>query len=282
MISGRVRLMVREIFMSFRVLGNWKVLQAAWVLALVMMLLVSSWFPWTPLASAGERLFPDEAMLLAMIEKEPSPCLYAELAEVRGRHAASCYGRWLESGQISDLQKAIYYAASAAELRPDWDQPRVLLAMIYAEFSGDRETLEMATELLIEAVDINPANGPAQLMLAQILMKQGRFWSAIEQYDSLFVKSPAMITPVNTAPLALCYILDGRIQAGILHFDRLAAEHPDHPAVAVGQAVLLRHGDQVERARNILTGLASSTAAGPELRRYAGDLLAAWDREEME
>ena len=195
---------------------------------------------------------------------------------------AGYYERWRESGRSADLRQAIFYAASAAELRPDWDQPRVLLAMIYSDFSGDRETLELATELLIEAVDINPANGPAQLLLAQVLMKQGRFWSAIEQYDSLFAKSAAMITPMNTAPLALCYILDGRIQAGILYFDRLAAMHPANPAVATGHAVLLKHGGEAERARNILTDLASSAAAGPELRRYAGDLLASWDREEME
>lgn len=223
--------------------------------------------------------FPEEAAILQRIEKRPSPLLNAESAGVRARHAATCYERWQASGKSVDLQQAIFYAASAAELSPQWDRPRVLLGMIYASFRGDLEALELAAELLIEAIDINPANGPAQLLLAQVLMNQGRFWSAIEQYQSLFVKSKAMITPMNTAPLALCYILDNRIRAGVVYFDRLAAEHPGHPAVAIGRAVLLKHSGEPGRAGEILANLASSAEAGPELRRYARDLKGSWDKE---
>jgi tetratricopeptide (TPR) repeat protein len=234
-------------------------------------------------AAAPEKTLPrDEAAILAEIEQGPAPHLYAELAEWRGREAAVRYEQWRETGRSDDLQQAIHYAASAVDLRPDWDLPRVLLGMIYAQFTGDRETLELATEVLIEAVDLNPANGPAQLLLAQVLMQQGRFWSAIEQFESLFAKSPAMITPINTAPMALCYVLDGRILAGIRYFDQLAAAHPRQPAVVTALAVLLRQGGEGARAKALMGELAAAASVGPEMRRHAADLLAAWEQEDRE
>lgn len=232
--------------------------------------------------TAYELHLPEEAALLEKIENKPSNLLYAELARVRTEYAAGYYRRWLSSRKTTDLQKTIYYAASASELCPGWDRPRVLLGMAYANFTNDPEALELATALLIEALEINPANGAAQVLLAQILMNQGRFWSAIEQYKSLFQKSSAMVTPINTAPLALCYILDGRLQAGIIYFKKLQEVHPDRLAVAAGKAVLLRHAGKEERARETLRLLVHSESAETGVREYAAELLAKWEKEDSQ
>ncbi len=223
---------------------------------------------------------PKEAELLEKIEKQPSDLLYAELARIRAGYADEYYREWQSSRQTADLQKTIYYAASASELSPDWDRPRVLLAMVYAKFTNDLESLELATELLIEALEINPANGAAQVLLAQVLMSQGRFGAAIEQYKSLFRKSSVMITPMNTAPLALCYILDGRLQAGIIYFRELQDIHAESSAVGVGKAVLLRHAGEGERAREVLGRLAFSDSVDSEMREYFADILTTWNSED--
>ncbi|TYT73672.1 hypothetical protein FIM25_14055 [Desulfobotulus mexicanus] len=223
---------------------------------------------------------PEEAALLEKVDKQPSDLLYAELARLRAVYAAEYYRKWLSSEKTADLQKTIYYAASASELSPGWDRPKVLLAIVYAEFTNDLEALELATDLLIDALEINPANGAAQVLLAQVLMKQGRFWSAIEQYKSLFQKNSAMITPMNTAPLALCYILDGRLQAGIIYFKELQDLRPESSAVATGKAVLLRHAGEGERARDVLGRLLVLDGAESGIREYAAELLARWDKED--
>jgi tetratricopeptide (TPR) repeat protein len=224
------------------------------------------------------RALPAETLLLEKIHRNPSPLLYAELARLRAEQAALLYRQWESRQNPADLRQALVYADSAARLAPEWDRPWALLGMIHARLRPDEEALELAAEALIRAVEINPANGPAQLLLAQVLMDQGRFWSAIEQYESLFARSEAMITGMNTAPLALCYLLDGRIRAGMDYFDALAAQYPRRAAVLLARAVLYKHGGRQPEAMAMLGAIAGSADAGAEMRKYAGNLLADWKK----
>jgi tetratricopeptide (TPR) repeat protein len=231
---------------------------------------------------AAEALPPasvEEAALLEKMQEAPTATLYAELGRLRLQTAARFYGEWEKDHKSVNLQQALIYADSASRLSPDWDKPWTLLGMIHATLRSDRGALELSTEALIRAVDINPANGPAQLLLAQVLMQQGRLWSAIEQYKSLFAKNEAMITGINTAPLAMCYVLDGRTQAGMLYFQELAKKYPKKTSVLIAQAILQRHGGKPNDALALLNQIAtrSNTPAGE--RDYAKTLIVKWKKE---
>lgn len=223
--------------------------------------------------------FPAEVPLLRKIQENPSPLLYAQLARLRAEKAAQLYRQWEKGKKPEDLRQALIYADSASRLSPNWDRPWTLLGMIHANFRNDREALELATKSLIRAVDINPANGPAQLLLAQVLMEQGRFWSAIEQYKSLFAKSEAMITGINTAPLAMCYVLDNRIQAGMFYFQELAARYPKKTSVVIAQAVLQRHGGKPKDALTLLDNIVARPDTSAGERDYVKTLIAKWKKE---
>lgn len=243
-----------------------------------VILILLAWFFSTP-AVASPPLFSSptsEATLLETIRQSPSPLLYAQLARLRAEKAALLYRQWETRKDPSDLREALVYADSASALAPEWDRPWALLGMIHAQLRPDQKALEMATEALIRAVEINPANGPSQLLLAQVLMDQGRFWSAIEQYKSLFAKSAAMVTGINTAPLALCYILDGRVQAGIDYFDSLAGAYPRNAAVSLSKAVLYKQAGRKQEAMQILTAVVRSSDTGMPMRKHAEALIVAW------
>ncbi len=168
-------------------------------------------------AQTDYKLFPDEEKVVSQIEKnkEKSPLLLWQLGSIRLKHAAELYKNWKQNRQAEDFQKALIYAESSTELSPDNDEAWLLLGMLYSEMKTAPEAMEKAADALVNAVDINPANGKAQLLLAQVLMEQGRYWSAIEQYKMLIEKNEAMRTPMVLSQLTFCYIADGRIQAGI-------------------------------------------------------------------
>jgi tetratricopeptide (TPR) repeat protein len=168
-------------------------------------------------AQTDYKLFPDEEKVVTQIEKnkEKSPLLLWQLGSIRLKHAAGLYKNWGRNKQAEDFQKALIYAKSSTELSRDNDEAWLLLGMLYSEMKATPEAMEKAADALIHAVDINPANGRAQLLLAQVLMEQGRYWSAIEQYKILIEESEAMRTPGVLSLLTFCYVADGRIQAGI-------------------------------------------------------------------
>jgi len=168
-------------------------------------------------AQANYKLFPDEEQVVSQIEKdkEKSPLLLWQLGSIRLKHAAELYKNWKQNNQVKDFQKALIYAKSSIELSQDNDEAWLLLGMLYSEMKATPEAMEKAADALVRAVDINPANGRAQLLLAQVLMEQGRYWSAIEQFKMLIERNEAMRTPMVLSQLTFCYIADGRIQAGI-------------------------------------------------------------------
>jgi lipopolysaccharide biosynthesis regulator YciM len=162
-------------------------------------------------------LFSDEAKVVSQIEKEktPSTILLWQLGSIRLKHAAELYKGWKLNKKAKDFQKALIYAESSTKLGPDNDEAWLLLGMLYSEMKAEPEAMGNAADALVHAVDINPANGRAQLLLAQVLMEQGRYWSAIEQFKMLIEESEAMRTPALLSQLTFCYIADGRVQAGL-------------------------------------------------------------------
>lgn len=211
---------------------------------------------------------------------------YHKLASERLQHAALCYERWQNSGDAEFFQEALIYAASAAEIRPDWNEPWVLLGLLYSEIKVDQEAMNLAVEALLNAVKTNPANARAQVLLANTLLEQGRFYSAIEQYKSLFAKNKKMVNGVTITPLTTAYIADGRVKAGIIYLKDLAELYPDNISVRVGLAVLLKNNQQLEEAQQILTDLTmDGYSLGNEMltekeKKYINKLRDSWKTED--
>ncbi len=215
--------------------------------------------------------------------EELSAIEHNQLAEERLQQAGLFYERWQNTGNAESFQQAIIYAASAAETRPDWDEPWLLLGMLYSELKADREAMELAVEALINAVEANPANARAQMLLASVLLEQGRFYSAIEQYKSLFAKNESMINGLTITPLTTAYIADGRIEAGINYFKELEELYPMNYSLRIGLAVLLKNSGKISEARDVLSGilLDNEFMGGKFLtvnkKNYVQNLLASWE-----
>lgn len=236
--------------------------------------------------------FPDEEKVLSQIEKEesPSPLLLWQLSRLRLQHAAELYKSWKQNKNAEAFQEALIYAGSSTELSPDWDEAWLLSGLLYSEMKATPQAMGKAADALVHAVDINPANGRAQLLLAQVLMEQGRYWSAIEQFKMLIQRNEAMRTPAVLSQLTFCYIADQRFQAGIDYVSK-APDISGNDATAklrwqswklINQAILMRaKGD--EQAAGFLKVMFfyhdPSLTVIDEYQRYAKYLLKLWEKE---
>jgi len=223
-----------------------------------------------------------------VFSEELSTIEYQQLAAERLQEAALFYDRWQNGGGAENFQQAIIYTASAVEIRPDWDEPWLLLGMLYSEMKADQEAMELATEALINAVEANPANARAQMLLANVLLEQGRFYSAIEQYKSLFAKNENMINGLTITPLTIAYIADGRIEAGIIYLEEMAELYPENYSIGIGRAVLLKSSGKIVAARKVLNEILldneimislGSTYLSSTEKNYILDLLDSWEEE---
>lgn len=173
---------------------------------------------------------------------ENQPFLYQQLGELRLQIAAYNYSKFCsDRTQSRALFKALEYSASAAELIDKSDQSWLLLGMVLSEFKSEKEMLEQAGQAFIKAAEINPANAQAQQLLAQNLLEQGRFWSAVEQYKNLFNKDKSMLTGTNISNLTLAYIADGRMEAGLNYLNELQKKDPDNFYINTSLAVLYQN-----------------------------------------
>jgi tetratricopeptide (TPR) repeat protein len=188
-------------------------------------------------------LLGEELDLMEKLTPEDNqPFLYQRLGELRLKIAAYNYSRYLsDSSDSRSLFKALEYSASAAELLKDSDQSWLVFGLILSEFKNEKEMLEKAGQAFIKAAEINPANGQAQQLLAQNLMEQGRFWSAVEQYKNLFNKDLSMLTGTNISNLTLAYIADGRVEAGLNYLNELLKKDPNNFYINISLAVLYQN-----------------------------------------
>lgn len=174
--------------------------------------------------------------------QQEQPFLYLQLGELRLKLAAYNYSKFRsDRTQSSSLFKALEYSASAAELLEDSDQSWLVFGLVLSEFKGEKRMLERAGQAFIKAAEINPANAQAQQLLAQNLMEQGRFWSAVEQYKNLFNKDKSMLTGTNISNLTLAYIADGRMEAGLNYLNELQKKDPDNLYINTSLAVLYQN-----------------------------------------
>lgn len=174
--------------------------------------------------------------------QQNQPLLYLELGELRLEIAVYNYSIFQsDRTQSRSLYKALEYSASAVELLEEYDKSWLVFGMVLSEFKTEKKMLEMAGQAFIKAAEINPANAQAQQLLAQNMLEQGRFWSAVEQYKNLFNKDKSMLTGNNISNLTLAYIADGRMEAGLNYLNELQKKDPDNFYINTSLAVLYQN-----------------------------------------
>lgn len=188
-------------------------------------------------------LLEEELDLMGKISLEDNqPFLYQQLGELRLKIAAYNYSKYrIKSTDSRALYKALEYSASAVELLKDSDQSWLVLAMVLSEFKNEEKMLVESGHAFIKAVEINPANAQAQQLLAQNLLEQGRFWSAVEQYKNLFNKDLSMLTGTNISNLTLAFIADGRMEAGLNYLNELQQKVPNNFYINISLAILYQN-----------------------------------------
>ena len=218
----------------------------------------------TCLTAGVPAYFPDEleADLIKQInstdESNQRQLLSWRLADLRLQKAATTYRQWEKDKDPQAFQTALLLAESATQLRPDWDEAWLTLGMLYAEMRADRKSMELATEALVRAVEANPANGRAQTLLGETLMLQGRYWSAIEQFQSLIEKNDSMHNGTILSKIIFCYIADGRPKAGLQYISTLKTDQRfkgDSGWLMIAEAMLQKADGSPQKA---LSGLKKS------------------------
>jgi len=232
-----------------------------------------------PVRYSLDELLAQDAALAAIVGADPTEVNFQALARLRLRIAKSYYAAWQQGESEMELDKALAFCRSAAELDPGNTDAPGLLGTILSDAPPESEWLGTAVEILADALIANPDQPLLRLVLASALMKQSRFWSAVTIYEDLFDQYPAMIIPANTAMLALSYIADGRVTAGIDFFKHLEAQFPRNSGVLSGLASLYKYEDRMSEAIQAMTRLMYASDAGPLQQEYARSLLTAWVKQ---
>ena len=229
-----------------------------------------------PVPYSLDDLLGQDAALAAIVAADLTDVNFQALARLRLRIARSYYAAWQQSEDEMDLDKALAFCRSAADLDPGNTDAPGLLGTILSDAPPESEWLDTAVEILADALIANPDQPLLRLVLASALMKQSRFWSAVTIYEDLFDQYPAMIIPANTAMLTLSYIADGRVTAGIDFLKHLEAQFPRNSGVLSGLASLYKYKDRMSEAIQAMTRLMNASDAGPLQQEYARSLLTAW------
>jgi tetratricopeptide (TPR) repeat protein len=232
----------------------------------------------TPLPTGPNlsELETQDAVLASSVPSDPSEVNYKALARLRLQIARVHFASWQKSGVEDDLNQALIYSKSAANLDPANSDAPGLIGAILSDAPDNSELLATASELLADALIINPDQPVLRVILASTLIRQWRFWSAVTIYEDLFEQYPAMISSANTSMLALSYIADGRVTAGINYFQALEQRHPENSGVLSALASLYKHAGDMGQALQALTRLVYGSDAGPLQREYAQSLLRRW------
>jgi len=210
--------------------------------------------------------------------QQNQPFLYLQLGELRLKIAAYNYSIFQsDRSQSRSLYKALEYSASAVELLEDYDQSWLVFGLILSEFKTEKDMLEMAGQAFIKAAELNPANAQAQQLLAQNLLEQGRFWSAVEQYKNLFNKDKSMLTGNNISNLTLAYIADGRMEAGLNYLNELQKKDPNNFYINTSMAVLYQNLGYTDISQLIIeTLMLNEERLTSNQKIYLNNLLEKW------
>lgn len=238
-----------------------------------------AWHP-EPVDYAGA--FPDltgqfhQGLLPAwgLVVEDLADMEYAQARELLLDAMLDAYAHWQASGSYEDFEETLQLAGILTQWDPQCFEAWFVTGQLLAELKDDPEALEAAADALIISLDLAPDVLEAQLLLAQVLLEQGRFFSAADQYKFIIGRfGDELITGLVTAPLALAYAADGRTAAGILFFEELLTEHAT-PAVLLPLAVLYGVDQQPQIALDYVQKVVDHPQASTEQQQYA---LLLWD-----
>ncbi|GEM_PF-4146694 len=152
--------------------------------------------------------------------------------------ASMLYQEFLQTRDPSAFGSALERSLALNDLRPDSSAGWFLTGQLLAELKDDDHALEWAADALIKSLDLQPDLLEAQLLLAQVLLEQGRFYSAADQYTLIIERfQEPVVTGLVTAPLTFAYIADGRIEAGRRYFLSLLRQY-NQPCILFSLAIL--------------------------------------------
>ncbi|QGU32986.1 tetratricopeptide repeat protein [Thermochromatium tepidum] len=192
----------------------------------------------------GEAAFAKAAAILARL---PTPqerlAMMEALIERFPERADAHQALAMLAAGLSHPEVAERAARRAMALRPDWDEPRLLLVRLL--LSDDKRA--EARALLESFVEANPGARSLKMLYGQLLVDEREFSSARQVFESMlreYPKDPDILFAVGILSLQLEDLAGAR-----LHFGRLyeTGQRQDEAAFYLGQTA--------ERAEDIATAL---------------------------
>lgn len=216
-------------------------------------------------AAAGEDplkdLLKQEEKILAQAEKEDSPGLRKQLADLRADIALA---QW-DAGDVGQAEAYLEYSLYIDPQRADrWAMLGDIL-----QFTGQPGALLLAQSAYEKALEIDPKRDWVRERLAAAYMQSGRFLKAVEQFE-IVLKNQEKPDSRNAVAMAAAYATSDEDLRGSRLFQEAYRKGSD-PRFLVAAAVLNRHAGDLKGAFSLLRQ-AQSESKDKDLSDYALDL----------
>ncbi|HBC87552.1 MAG TPA: hypothetical protein DCZ94_11400 [Lentisphaeria bacterium] len=195
----------------------------------------------------------------------------AKLAKKRFEQAVEMSKTALETNDRDLYLKSISYAESAAVIEPSNARYSILAGKLYSQIGNDYDSQLAAEGYLLKALEADPGNIQASLLLSDCYFRQERFASAAELLEKILQSNPALANnPPVIKSLSMCYLLDSQAEKGCASLQRILKNSPDNETARISLATLKFKMGKKDEAEAELRKVIS---AGGLNKNYAASLL---------
>lgn len=134
----------------------------------------------------------------------------------------------------------------------------------------------MAENALEKAIQLDPAETAARMLLARLLIERGSHSRALDNLEAALDRRLDLAASAVIADLCRAYIIDRQAPRGARFLAALATKYPKAPAVRLGLAVMLNETGRKAEALPLLERVAADPQATQADAEHARALLKDW------
>jgi tetratricopeptide (TPR) repeat protein len=214
-------------------------------------------------------------------EENPTQESIEGLAKIRHQYAVILAAKADEAKSPDLYSLAVRYAESATRLSPGVGAYWSLLGSLYTKMDGIPLAELMAEEAFSTAIDLDPADHRARLLLSELFYSQGNYAMSLDQMEMIVSQDSKTAEPSLLFVMLNAYLLDHQQDRGIGFFKNLVKTRPWDANPRFLLAILLNEQGETDAAIEELRKVIVRSGVSQENRLYARQLIDSWNPQKV-